>query len=177
MISMSRANLEAARPLTSGFASWSAVALAGFLAALAWLLWRFLASWWVGQTPVLTLRWIASLVLGEDATQAVRPFGPQIVGVSVAVHLGLSFLYACMLAPLLKRLGMARALSAGVAFGALLYAVNFHVFAPTLFPWMTELRGGITFISHLLFGLVLAYTYKTAEAAERKSLRGPKRSE
>jgi uncharacterized membrane protein YagU involved in acid resistance len=97
-----------------------------------------------------------------------------IVGTAAAVHLGLSILYACILAPLLSRLHMARSLLAGVTFGALLYVVNLHGFATAVFPWMAQMRGWITLVSHLLFGLVLAYSYKMAEAAQWKSRELPR---
>jgi len=46
----------------------------------------------------------------------------------------------------------------GVACGALLYLVNFYGFTG-LYPWMIEMRGGVTFFAHLLFGGLVASCY------------------
>ena len=69
-----------------------------------------------------------------------------------------------------------KSVASGVVYGALLYAINLHVLAPLLFPWTDDLSNWISFIAHLLFGLVPAYVYKLAQAAQEKSLEGRAKS-
>jgi hypothetical protein len=166
---MARVTTADARPGTLHDVSWSAALFAGLMAALAWLAWRFLISWWAGVPPWRTTSLIASLVLGEDVAQMSKVFDPRTTGTAAVVHFGLSFALACLAAPVLTRMGMKGAMVAGVLYGAVLYGINLHVIAPLFLPWMTELSGVITFVSHLLFGLVLGYCYKLSDAARRKS--------
>ena len=46
----------------------------------------------------------------------------------------------------------------GMAFGALLYFVAFHLMTAWM-PWFVEMRGWATFIAHLVFGLAAAVLY------------------
>jgi hypothetical protein len=161
------------RPAPARRANWSAAILAGVLAGVAWFGWRILASWWVGQPPWATERLIASLALGQDNLRLPPSFDPPTFAIAAVIHLGLSILYACTVAPLLSRLRMGPSLATGVVFGALLYVVNLYGFAPALFPGMIEMRDWITLVSHLLFGLVLAYVYKLGDNAQAKSLDQP----
>lgn len=166
---MARATTADARSGTFHDVSWSAAVFAGVLAGLAWVVWRILVSWWVGEPPWRTASLVASLVLGGDVVQLSKLFDPKVTGTAAIVHFGLSIVLACILAPALTRLSMTGAIIAGVVYGAVLYLINLHVIAPLFLPWMTELSGVITFVSHLLFGLVLGYTYKLADAARQKS--------
>jgi hypothetical protein len=166
---MARATVADVRSGDAHDVSWSAAVFAGLMAALAWFAWRILASWWAGEPPWRTTSLIASLVLGDDVVQISKVFDPKVAGTAALVHLGLSIALACLIAPALARLRMTGAVVAGVLYGALLYVINLHVIAPLFLPWMTELSGVITLVSHLLFGLVLGYCYKLSDAARRKS--------
>jgi hypothetical protein len=166
---MARATVADMRSGTFHDVSWAAAVFAGVMAGLAWVAWRILASWWAGEPPWRTGSLIASLVLGGDVVQTSKLFDPKVTGTAALVHFGLSIVLACLIAPALARLRMMGAIVTGVLYGALLYVLNLHVIAPLFLPWMTELSGAITLVSHLLFGLVLGYCYKLADAARQKS--------
>jgi hypothetical protein len=154
---------------------WAAAVLAGLLAALTFLLWQVLLRKAILQEPTwMTTGPIASLALGERASRP--PFAENVsyIATAAALHLGLAILYSCVLMLLIRRASKNVSLAIGVGFGILLYGVNLYGFAPALFPWMAQWRGGITFTGHLLFGFVLAYTYKLAQAARWKAVERPR---
>ena len=48
----------------------------------------------------------------------------------------------------------------GVAVGFGIYVVNYYVFAPLLFPWLTESRSGmVPTLIHPVFGMIAAAAY------------------
>lgn len=169
---MAHATVARAKSGTSHDVSWSGAIFAGVMAALAWIGWRILVSWWAGVPPWRNASLIASLVLGPDIAEVSKFFDPKVAGTAAVVHFGLAIALACAIAPLLTRLRTLNAMIVSVLYGAALYVINLHVIAPLVFPWMTELAGVITFVSHLLFGLTLGYCYKLADAARLKA-RGP----
>src|SRR5437773_190881 len=64
------------------------------------------------------------------------PSDMQRMTVAMVVHLVLSVLYGLLFGWLAHRLQLAGALLAGAAFGLIVvYAVNFYLIAPLLFPW------------------------------------------
>ncbi|EAY66864.1 conserved hypothetical protein [Burkholderia cenocepacia PC184] len=88
-------------------------------------------------------------------------FDPLVMGVATLVHAALSLVYAAVLARLVRNLSRVAALLAGGAFGLLLYGVNLYGFT-TIFPWFIAVRGAITLIAHLVFGVTAAAVYDVA---------------
>jgi hypothetical protein len=43
-------------------------------------------------------------------------------------------------------------------FGLALYLVNFYLLAD-FFPWFIDMRGGVTLLAHLIFGMLAAGVY------------------
>jgi len=96
------------------------------------------------------------------------PSDMQRMTVAMVVHLVLSVLYGLLFGWLAHRLQLAGALLAGAAFGLIVvYAVNFYLIAPLLFPWFADARNMISLMTHVLFGLVLAGAYVGLRRASR----------
>ena len=70
-------------------------------------------------------------------------------------------------------LGLGAVLALGAAFGLLIYLVNFYPVTAILFPWFAMARNWITISSHIVFGVVLAWTY-FALAGREPSVAGPR---
>jgi len=103
-------------------------------------------------------RLTAAIVMGRAALGASSGFDPLIMGVATLVHAALSLAYAAVLAKLVRNLSPGAALLAGGVFGLVLYGVNLHAFT-AIFPWFVPVRGAITLVAHLAFGVTAAGVY------------------
>lgn len=79
----------------------------------------------------------------------------------MVVHFVLSIVLAFIFAWVASRwrMSLGMALLVGAVFGLLVYLINFYPVAAALFPWFAMGRNWITIISHIAFGLVLAWSY------------------
>lgn len=147
------ADAPSARPV------WSAALAAGAIASIVFLvLEMLLLPLAAGMSPWVATRMIAAILLGQGVLPPPATFDPLVFFVALLLHLALSLLYALVFVRLLWRLRTSSLLLAGIAFGIVLYLVNFHVFT-LLFPWFTELRGLPSLVVHAVFGLVVAWVY------------------
>ncbi|HEF5872427.1 TPA: sodium:proline symporter [Burkholderia cenocepacia] len=139
---------------------WAAFGAAVGSTVIEWLLWAI-----VGDDAVRNLlrdaRLTAAIVMGRSVLGASGGFDPLVMGVATLVHAALSLVYAVVLARLVHGLSLVAALFAGGAFGLLLYGVNLYGFT-TIFPWFIPVRGAITLIAHLIFGITAAAAYCAA---------------
>jgi len=101
---------------------------------------------------------IAAMLMGPSTLESADAFDANVVFSALAVHAGLSMIYGLVMASLLVEFPPRNAPWIGVACGALLYVVNYYGFTG-LYPWMTEMRGGVTFFAHLVFGGLVASCY------------------
>ncbi|MDR8103056.1 hypothetical protein [Burkholderia cenocepacia] len=106
-------------------------------------------------------RLTAAIVMGPRVLGAPGGFDPLVMGVATLVHAVLSVAYAAVLVRVIRRLSLGPALLAGGVFGLLLYGVNLYGFT-ALFPWFIPVRGAITLIAHLMFGITAAAVYCVA---------------
>lgn len=106
-------------------------------------------------------RLTAAIVMGRSVLGASGGFDPLVMGVATLVHAMLSLVYAAVLAWLVHSLSCVAALFAGGAFGLLLYGVNLYGFT-AIFPWFIPVRGAITLVAHLVFGITAAVVYYVA---------------
>ncbi|MET1535569.1 sodium:proline symporter [Burkholderia sola] len=109
-------------------------------------------------------RLTAAIVMGRNVLGASGGFDPVVMGVATLVHAALSLVYAAVLARLIRSLPLVAALFAGGAFGLLLYGVNLYGFT-AIFPWFIPVRGAITLIAHLVFGITAAAVHYVARRA------------
>ncbi|MPV55209.1 sodium:proline symporter [Burkholderia sp. HI2761] len=106
-------------------------------------------------------RLTAAIVMGRSVLDTSGGFDPLVMGVATLVHAMLSLVYAAVLVRLVHGLSCVAALVAGGAFGLLLYGVNLYGFT-AIFPWFIPVRGAITLIAHLIFGITAAAVYCVA---------------
>ncbi|MDT8388439.1 MAG: sodium:proline symporter [Thiogranum sp.] len=104
-------------------------------------------------------RMMAAILMGENVLPPPATFDLGIVMVGMMIHFVLSIIYAFVLGFLILRMDLKGALALGAVFGLALYLINFYVFTAA-FPWFAMARGWITIVAHLIFGLVLAWSYK-----------------
>jgi hypothetical protein len=91
---------------------------------------------------------------------AAAAFGPDNLMVGLVTHLTLAMLFGIGFAILAGRLVRSNSMlvGGGIAYGLLLYVVNFQVFGRTAFPWFTDAMGppqGFEVFIHAVFGLLL----------------------
>ncbi|UXU86146.1 sodium:proline symporter [Burkholderia sp. S-53] len=103
-------------------------------------------------------RLTAAIVMGRSVLGPSAGFDPIVMGVATLVHAVLSLAYAAVLAKVVRNMSLGAALVAGSAFGLILYGVNLHAFT-AIFPWFIPVRGAITLVAHLVFGVTAAATF------------------
>lgn len=141
--------------------SWSAAAQAGLIGGTAYLILELmLVPLFVGGTVWNVLRMIAAIVLGQGVLPPPDTFDLPVSLTGVGVHFALSVVYGLLLASMINRSGPGVALVVGAMFGLVLYVLNYYAFT-ALFPWFANARTWVTVFTHLVFGFVVSWSYKT----------------
>ncbi|WP_175720873.1 sodium:proline symporter [Burkholderia anthina] len=145
---------------------------AAFGAALGSTVIELLLWWIVGDDAMHNLlrdaRLTAAIAMGRRALGSSTGFDPVVMGVATLVHAALSLVYAAVLAKAIRGLSPGPALVAGGVFGLVLYGVNLYGFT-AIFPWFAQVRGGITLIAHLVFGITAAAVHRAARSGARNN--------
>lgn len=144
---------------------WRAAAMAGFAAGVVFLFVELGALWLMGESPWVPLRMIAAIVMGpSEVSQAA--FSVGIILTALVVHFALSIvlglILAAIMAPFSFDSSVGMALHAGAVFGAAVYWTNFYGMTQ-VFQWFAEARGALSFLAHVVFGLVAAEIYLKLE--------------
>lgn len=139
---------------------WSKAILAGIIGGAVFMMLEMILVGTVGGgSPWGPPRLIAAIGMGKDVLPPPATFSAGVFIVAMIIHFILSIIFALILAFFIARLSMNVALVVGAVFGLALYLVNFYGFT-TVFPWFAMARSPITIITHILFGVVAAWTYK-----------------
>lgn len=147
---------ETAAPPARGL-DWRAVVWAGLVAGVVFMMAEMLmVAMFEGQSPWAPPRMIAAMVLGEEVLSPPT-FDAGLMMLAMAIHLGLSLLYAAVLGLVLRRAGPLAGLAVGALFGLAIYLVNFYPIASALFPWFAMARGWVSIFTHVLFGAVAGW--------------------
>ncbi|MBA4141521.1 MAG: sodium:proline symporter [Nitrosospira sp.] len=104
-------------------------------------------------------RLTSAILMGPEVLPPPATFDLMVMVVATVIHLVISIGYSVILACLILRLDMMRSLLAGLIFGLTLYAVNMYGIT-LVFPWFLVARDWITILTHAVFGVSLAATYK-----------------
>ena len=151
---------------------WRAAAIAGCAAGAVFLVLEFLGMWFAGQSPWGAPRMIAAIAVGSGVLTQPPTFEVGIVLVALAVHFVLSVIFTLVLAVIIAPFnfdsGIGMVSLAGAVFGATVYLVNFYGMSQ-VFPWVADARSWVSFMSHIVFGLVAADTYLRLERKEEAS--------
>ncbi|WP_175781536.1 sodium:proline symporter [Burkholderia anthina] len=144
---------------------WAAFGAALSSTVIELLLWSL-----AGDDPFYNLlrdaRLTAAIVMGRAVLGTSAGFDPSIMGVATLVHAALSLAYTAVLVMLVRNLSRGAALLAGGVFGIVLYGVNLHAFT-AIFPWFVPVRGAITLVAHVVFGVTAAGVYCVVRRAPR----------
>ncbi len=142
---------------------WSAGAWAGLIAGLAFLMLEMILVWMAqGQSPWGPPHMMAAMVLGAGVLPPMgtwAPFELKIVMTAMLIHLPASIAYGLIGAWLVRRFDWVVALMVGSIYGLVIYAINFYLVAPMMFPWFEMGRNWIGAFGHLMFGAIFALAY------------------
>jgi hypothetical protein len=140
---------------------WSAAAWSGVIAGAVFMMAEMMLVWLVqGESPWGPPRMMAAMLLGQQVLPPPADFSMSIMAAAMMIHIVLSVIYGLIFGWIAHRLELGGALLAGTVFGLVaVYALNFYVIAPMMFPWFTQARGGISLMTHVLFGVVLGGAY------------------
>jgi hypothetical protein len=148
-----------------------AAVLAGLVAGAGFAALDVLLNVMLFRGPVADqVRMTAAILLGEGVLSPGTAFDLPILLTALGVHFALSVVFAIVLAWIILRLTAGPAEVVGLAFGLLLYGVNFFILVE-FFPWFREQRGWVPMLTHVAFGGIAALEYKAfarreAEEAE-----------
>jgi hypothetical protein len=108
----------------------------------------------------VNMRMTAAIVMGRAVLPPPATFDPLIFTISSIVHFGLSLIYGLIVAWFVRRADWTLGVMIGVAVGFGIYVVNYYIFAPLLFPWLSVQRSGmVSTLIHPVFGLIAAAAY------------------
>ena len=140
----------------------------GLIAGIIFAIAEMLGAMVMGMAPSMPLQMFASVVLGQEAMAETAGAGTYAVG--IVTHLVLSAVFGVIYGLVNSNLSThtqtswGRQLGIGLLFGAILWAVNFHIIARLFFPWFLEARQFLQLLMHaLFFGVPLGLMYAGAE--------------
>lgn len=140
----------------------------GMIAGIIFAMMEVAGAAFMGNPPMMPFRMFASVVLGQAAMETTPLAIAFVVG--GLAHLALSAAYGLIYGVINGRLstptqtGWGRQLAFGLAFGALIWLVNFQVIARVLYPWFLMTPQFLQMMMHaVFFGLPLALMYAAAE--------------
>jgi hypothetical protein len=149
--------------------SWSAAAEAGLMGGVVYLVLELiLVPLFVGGSVWSVLRMIAAIVLGRGVLPPPDTFDVAVVLTGAVLHLLLATLYGLVLSAMINRAGPGVAVLLGAMVGLVLYIINYYVFT-AVFPWFASARTWVTVFTHLVFGFVVAWSYKTVAGTPRRA--------
>jgi hypothetical protein len=133
---------------------WSGLAAGAVYFVLEMLMARFV----LGVSPWVPTRMIAAVTQGSVVLPPPYGFDLSVTLAAIVQHAALSLVYALIFAFFAKGRSIVTATVLGMAFGLVLYVVNFYGFT-AMFPWFAAARNWGTVLTHLIFGAVLGATY------------------
>lgn len=144
---------------------WRAAVWAGVVSGVIFLIVNLaLMNAYVG-TPWVSIRLIASIVMGESVLPPPASFDATIFVVAIAVHEVFSIIFASLIAIVLHRWGLIVGILGGAVFGLALYGINFYTLS-FFFPWFFPMRSWIMVASHAIFGACAGGIYEALEVEE-----------
>lgn len=153
-----------ARPAKrSIFFNWAAATCAGIAAGIIATAAQIIL-WWTFTDALPSIlyrdaRLTAAMLLGQEVLPPPATFEWKVMIVATVIHFTISIAYGLILADLISRLGMMFSLLAGAIYGLILYVINMYG-VTYVFPWFSVARDWITVVTHAVFGLSIAGTYK-----------------
>jgi hypothetical protein len=140
--------------------SWSGVFWSGLIAGVAFMMLEMLMVWaFMGASPWGPPRMIAAMALGQGVLPPPATFDLGIFMAAMFIHFALSWLLAAVFAWAFGGLNTGTAVLVGAVFGLVVYFVNFYGFT-AIWPWFANARNWVSVFAHIMFGVILAWSYK-----------------
>ena len=140
----------------------------GIVAGVIFAIAEVIAAMAMGMSAIAPFRMFASIVWGPGA-MASESLG-AVVLLGVIVHLALSAAFGAIYGlldsglPERTQRNSGKQAVLGLAFGAVLYLVNFQIIARIAYPWFLEAGQGLQLALHAItYGLPLGLMYAAAE--------------
>ncbi len=123
-----------------------------------------IALWWVFLDALPGIlyrdaRLTAAIFMGEAVLPPPATFEWDVMLVATLFHFALSITYSLILVYLISRVGRIPSMLAGGVYGVILYGINMYGIT-VVFPWFSQVRDWITILTHVVFGISIAVTYK-----------------
>lgn len=157
---------------------WKAAVYSGLVAGLVFLILEMiLVPLIMGMSAWAPVRMMAAILLGQGVLPAEgepATFGVGVLLAALVVHFVLAAIYGSILSLIDFRLEEWAAVAIGAVFGLVIYGINFYGFT-AVFPWFEMARGWLGIVTHMVFGIVAAWTYKElakSEIARERMQRG-----
>ncbi len=145
---------------------WSAALWGGVVAGLVFFLLNvFIVPLLVGGNGWITLRYTASMVMGQSVLPPPATFDGVVVIVALIVHFVLSIALTMLLAFIIHRWGLIVGIVGGALFGLAVYFTHFYT-VTLLFPWFFAVRSWPLLFSYVIFGAVGGGVYEALEVEE-----------
>lgn len=139
---------------------WIAVLAASFAAGLLFIVLEMIGlRLFAGMSLWAFPRMIAALMLERGPVPAMDAIDVTSFIISMTIHFAFSIFLGFLIGWAIWRRPLGISLAIGTAAGLAIYLVDFYIFAQLL-HWFQEARHWVTIVNHLLFGFVLALTYK-----------------
>lgn len=146
---------------------WATAVVAAFIAGAVFLVLQMsLVALASDNSPMQMARMVAAIALGRSVLYE-QGFDFLVLLTALLIHFGLAVLFAWILAPLIQFTTVPVGIAAGLAFGIMLYLVDFFL-GTAAFPWFANARGWAMLVSHLVFGAVLAWSYLRLSTPQRR---------
>ncbi len=140
---------------------WKAAIWSGIIAGIVMLVLEFILNPLILDNSMWgPIRMMGSILLGKEVLPPPATFDAGIFLAALAVHLPLSVVYGMIIGYLIRKISLAAALLVGIVIGYMIYLINFIGLAG-LFPWFADARSWVQVIIHILFGLAVAWSFKT----------------
>jgi hypothetical protein len=142
---------------------WSAAVMAGLIAGTAFLLINIVVfESDYGGTAAIPIRYMASIVMGEDVLPPPATFETGVVIVGLLVHYVLSVFFALILALIIHRWGFLIGLVVGALFGLAIFAINIYT-VTLIYPWFFVWNTPLFAIAHVVYGALAGGIYEGFE--------------
>lgn len=139
---------------------WTAALAASFVAGLVFIVLEMVGlRLFAGMSLWAFPRMIAALVLEQGVLPATDAFDITMFLIAMFIHFSYSILLGFVICWAIWRRPMGISLAIGTGIGLAIYLVDFYVFTQVL-HWFIDARNWVTLVNHLIFGFVLALTYK-----------------
>ncbi len=123
---------------------------------LAGAVFAMLTMWFatsLGNDAKMPLLMISTITAGRDSMTD----GGASVAAGVGVHLALSALFGVLFALVVPRMRTnGTLLLSGLVWGLIVYAINFRLISPALFPVFQDANQPFEVLVHLVYGLIVA---------------------